>query len=42
MDFDFTHLNGDARKIAEIIYEHLKKELEHEPCGGGCKTFYSP
>ena len=41
-DFDHSHLTGEAKDIAKIVYEHVKSVLDSEPDGGGCKTFYSP
>ena len=41
-DFDRSHLTGEAKTIANIVYEHVKNVLGNEPSGGGCKAFYSP
>jgi hypothetical protein len=41
-DFDTSHLKDEARKVAEIVLEHMRRTLDAEPYGGGCKAFYSP
>ena len=41
-DFDTSHLDHKAQRVADLIYNHIKKVLDEEPTGGGCKAFYSP
>jgi len=41
-DFDTSHLTGTAKKIADAIVDHIRKEEGREPTGGGCSAFYTP
>ena len=41
-DFDTAHLSGKAQKFANDICKMIAKKNKAEPCGGGCKAFYTP
>ena len=41
-DFDTSHLDGKAKKIADGIVKWLTDRYGAAPDGGGCKVFYTP
>ena len=41
-DFATTHLEGDARILADIIVKSAKKIWDSNISGGGCKAFHTP
>lgn len=41
-DFDTSHLEGEALKVAKQIMHVLNARYANPPSGGGCKAFHDP